>query len=182
MRAAGTPTCRDASLLPPTAKVQLPKRVLPSTNTATAVKPTNQRVRTENFAGMAPASISDGRVNSSLTTNAMTTAAPAPIMSRAPSTSASWSTELRSSKSVPTTTHAAASKAMPSMTPNASDRNFTDSDSERTKNAMTTISTVRIVRTTLRVITLTRRAWYMAIASDEMPTVTKISASVPRRP
>ena len=58
VRAAGTPTWREASLLPPTANVQLPNLAEPRIHTIVIVKTAAQTMRTQNSAGEAPASIS----------------------------------------------------------------------------------------------------------------------------
>ena len=44
VRDAGTPSARAASLLPPTAKIQLPKRVRNSSHVPTTAKRMNHRI------------------------------------------------------------------------------------------------------------------------------------------
>ena len=82
---------------------------------------------------------------------------------REPSLSDAASTVVRSSKRRPRIVQASTNRATPRITLNASVRNFTDVDSDRMKNAITTSATTDTSDTTDFVITLTRRAFAAAI-------------------
>ena len=103
-------------------------------------------------------------------------------MRRVPSRSAAVSGRVRSSKKKPRITQAIISRAMPSMTLNASVRNLTDSDSLRMKNARMTIAMAVSRVTSDLVITLTRRALAIAISSRVKPITPSTRNMVARKP